>query len=192
MKEKRQQNLINILSLVLVLVCLFMPIIGVTDSWFTYQGANLVEIEANMTGVEIKLYHTSVSDSNPNNEILPANSATSYIPLSGEITPDTAIPLTLIVKNIQAASIYVKFKFEVYADGATDTLIPCSLTNSNYTASGSYWVYGDTTAGDAVSQNGTITLMTAFTIDYDDFETIGDSETIKLKLEVVASSVAFS
>lgn len=195
MKSKRQGSLINILSLALVLVCLFMPIIGSADSWFTYSGSNVVQITASMSGIDIALYHTSVASGNvikTNTENSDAGTA-NYIPLNGAIHPDTVKPLTLIVENTKETSVYVKFKFEVYADGLEgDTLIPCSITNSGFTQSGDYFVYGNTAAGTSIAQNGTATLMTGFTIAYEDFETIGNSETIKLKVEVIASSVAFS
>ena len=190
MKNKRQTSLINILSLALVLVSLFMPIIGSSGSWFKYASSTVnYPVVISVSGVNFQLYHTSTSSSS--NLI---DNTTTFIPLAGAIVPGEN-DLTLIVENTELVSCYVKFKFEIYVCTiAGDIPLHCTVSSTDSITDmlDGFYAWGGTSSGTAISSNSTATLMTSFTIDYDDFADYVCSDTIKIQLEVIAQSSMFA
>ena len=160
MKTKTTSISINVLSVLTILMCLLLCVITPTNSWFMDSHNDGVQILVDVGTLKLKVYQNSVPTeselaTNPTkneifsnvtnsnyetdkNEDQTENTKTNpqYISLGGEIKPDTAVPLTLILANKDegSASMYVRFKLEVYSRGITaDTLLE-GVTLSGYNA----------------------------------------------------------
>ena len=158
MKTKSTTISINALSVLVILMCLLLSVIAPVNSWFRDSHENGVQIIVDVGTLNLKVYQNALPtesemQTNPTkNEIFSNETNTKYetdknedqtdntktnpqyIALGGEIKPDTAVPLKLILANKDegSASMYVRFKLEVYARGFSgDTLLE-GVTLSGY------------------------------------------------------------
>ncbi len=107
--------------------------VGKTNSWFSYSNFKGVEIVAQIGILDLKLYQQIGGNTNEilTNEVNSEESKKQFVQISGVINPDEEKDLILILKNQDpgSTSMYVKFKFEIYARGVTqDTLIPTEIS----------------------------------------------------------------
>ena len=213
---------INILSALIVLMSVFIGIIGGANAWFTTEHKNGIYIQMEIGDLKLKLYKNSVVQSNliytyDDNEDM-NESDKSYVPLSGEIQPDTFNNLVIILSNEDAgsASMYVRYKLEMYRRSRgtdPDELVPINITqyvpasgeNRFRAHSDGYCYYQTSTGASAgsysssnnakLAKNQNVQLFTGFTVPYSSFiDRIGnlidgsDSLYIKLTIEASVSS----
>lgn len=231
-KKKMSSISINVMSAFVILMCLFMAIVNPANAWFTDSHKQGVQIEVDVGDLKLKVYQNSISDAN---EILTnavnsiyetdknpngANNTSTnpqYISLSGEIAPDTTVGLKLILanKDLGSASMYVRYKLEIYARGfVTDTLLEnVEITGFDAAEDGvpgfvknatdGYYYYQNYSSNAQFSnennalftKNEDAVMLTHFEVPYDDFvisTTDGglklvNSDTVYIKLIVQAS-----
>ena len=195
MIKKTKSISINILSVFIILMCLLIGVVGNTNAWFTSEHQNGIQIVVDVGDLKLKLYQNSI-DENGNNLVYTyeentENETDKYVSLSKEIVPDVSNSLTLILSNEDkgSASMYVRFKFELYLRnrGTTaDTKIASTI--SGYTAQASdkdgfrynsadgYYYYQSSTGASSTSfsndyntkleKTKNATLLTSFTVPY--------------------------
>lgn len=212
MTKKTTSISINVISALIILISLFIGVVGSTNSWFTANHLNGVEILLSVGELKLNLYQKigteEVAIYTYDENALPETTTKSYITLEDKVIPDEDVGLELILKNEDAGSsaMYLRFRFELYARGADgDRPIPTSLVNSNANFkfkeyvknddnSGYYYYTGSDGKNALFNQNTTgITLMKAFVVEYEDmFDETGEllnisSETLYVKLTIDAS-----
>ena len=208
MVKKTKSISINILSVFTILVCLFLSSIGVTNAWFTSEKSDGVLITINVGKLQLNLYQeidgtkTKILTNDEN-----SNSANpQYVELQGKIDPDEEMELILTLSNEDegSTSMYVRYKFELYARGTdSDKLIPTTIdgnteqtgTQKGFVLDNGYYYYRDKTGANALFEKGdSATIMQSFTIPYSSFiNTNGtlkliNSDTIYINLIIEASS----
>ena len=104
-----------------------------TNAWFSYTNFKGVEIVAQIGMLDLKLYQQIESESYEilTNDVNSKESKKQYVQINGVINPDDEIDLILTLKNEDpgSTSMYVKFKFEIYARGVTnDILVPTEIS----------------------------------------------------------------
>ncbi|MBQ8615092.1 MAG: hypothetical protein IJ415_00805 [Clostridia bacterium] len=210
---KRKSSIsINIISALIILVSLFIGIIGQTNAWFTAEHKNGVQIIVNVGDLKLNLYQklSGATDLTPVYTYDENNKETTtekkYITLDKKIIPDEQVDLELILKNEDAgsASMYLRFKFELYARGLEeDTLIPTTLVGTNPSfnyvepvegdVNSGYYYYQDGDENILFTKDSSVSLMTDFVVEYEDlFNDSGTllniaSETLYIKLTIDAS-----
>ena len=212
MTRKKTSISINLLSVLIILMSVFIGIVGQTNSWFTASHENGVQIIVNVGDLKLNLYQKIGSNENIVYSYAENDKETTtekkYITLSQAILPDEQVDLQLILKNedLGSASMYLRFKFELFACGAdSDRLIPTELIGVdegfilreeilNDVNSGYYYYSEDGTTCGLFKQNTEgVNLMTDFVVNYEDmFSDSGEllniaSETLYVKLTVDAS-----
>ncbi len=199
----------NIVSIFIVLICLFVGIIGQTNAWFKTEQNN-IEMTVIVGGLNFKLYHDSITEENEiyTNYANSVEAVPSYIPLSGEIVPDKPVDLNLILANeedVSSPDMYIKFSFKLCARGLSkDTEIATTLLgfeNPTTDIAGfvkdteGYYHYAKQNGGSYTSvafKGGTnATLMTQFKVSLEEFLKLKGSETVKIDLIVEASTTAY-
>ena len=215
MLKRKTSISINIVSVLIILVSLFMCYVGKTNAWFTSMHKDGVEIIVNVGDLKLNLYQKFAEDDiravytyKDNNK--EGATEKKYISLSQKIIPGSPVNLNLILKNEDqgSAAMFLRFKFELFARGETeDTLIPTKIDGmnekfeyKNYVendVNSGYYYYKKSTAKE--SENGVfaqnaqgLDLMTSFVVDYDKlFDgnslTHAMSETVYIKLTIDAS-----
>lgn len=198
-------------------MCVLLSCVDVTNSWFTSEENNvhiLVEVGTlklsvyqDINGVETKL----LADSE---EIGDYQGPTSdHVVLNTMIAPDEEIDLVLTLSNEDAgtASMYVRYKFEVYVRGiAQDIKLKTQLNNYTVPVTGSgahagfvldestgwyYYKNESATANALFAKGATAILLESFTIPYDSFmspqgsmlQTYSDTVYIKLTIDASVS-----
>lgn len=205
MSKKTKNISINVLSVFIILVCLLFAVVGETNAWFTAEHQNGIQIVVDVGVLKLKVYQNSIDDNNQiyTNEDNVKESTSKYVNLGGEVLPDTVVPLTLLLSNQDkgSASMYVRFKFEIFARGrdATDDRLVAStisgFTPATYVSAGNagnqkgfrynsadgYYYYqsaeGASVANFSSTYNAKMvkneyaTLLTGFTIPYEGYTT---------------------
>ena len=222
---------INVISAFIILLCLFMGTIGSVNSWFTDTHRNGVQISIEIGDLKLKVYQASldnngaiienskveiltneinheyntdeIEEGQPNTETIP-----QYIELDGEIVPENPVDLVLILanKDTGSASMFVRFKFEIYIRGLTsDTKIEgvtiSGFKTPNETSCGfveeddGYYYYQDNKGNNALfAKNAEAAMMQKFTIPVSAFldangnMLLTHSETIYIKLLIDGST----
>ena len=214
MIKKTSSISINVLSAFVILLCLLLGVVNPVNAWFTDSHKNGVKIVVDIGDLKLKVYQNSKATANEifTNEDNVANETNQYVTLSGEIKPDTAVGLTLILSNEDqgSASMYVRYKFELYRrTQTTDVLLTTNLagfTAQSTTQKGfklnttdGYYYYKDTTGANALfEKNATATMMTSFTVPYSAFVDqngtmlAADCDTVYIKLIIDASVANFA
>lgn len=203
---------INMVSALIILICLFIGIVDKTNSWFTSSHKNGVEIvvnvgDLNLTVNQIKgdvtteIYTNSVNKDKQDAE-------KSYVVLDSEIAPNVPVDLNLTLTNNEqqnSDSMYLCFALTLYAQGVTeDTIIPIEIAGftaadtsvAGFVKSGDYYYYatksGNTYTSAKFNGGETKTLLTSFTVSLDEFVKLNGSETVRLELEIKASSTVYT
>lgn len=213
--KKTKTISINIISALIILICLCLGVVSGTNAWFTSERKNGVEIIVDVGVLQLKVYQNEV-DANKNNEINSEKTNETavekkYIQLDGQISSDVPVNLKLILTNEDrgSAAMFIRYKFELFARGVEeDILIPTTIDGYgavNATAKGfrqnledGFYYYqkaGSTgefsTNNNALFENGQnsqIVLLTSFTVPYEDYCNFNGSETVYIKLTIQASS----
>lgn len=155
---------INIVSVFIILISVFVVSIGKVNAWFTAGNYKAIEITATVGNLDVNLYqYESIEDMNAEidannpekgskiitietNEKEETNPK-SYVDFSGEIKPDQPIDLMLKIKNndLGSASMYVRFKIELFSrNPSEDVLIPIEISGVQECKADSYgFVKGD-------------------------------------------------
>jgi len=211
MIRKSKTISINILSVSIILICLLLSCVGYTNAWFTSNKQDGVKIIVEVGSLKLNLYQ-NIGGENVrilSNKDDPDANANQYIVLNEDdgISPDEEINVTLIIANddTASASMYLRYKFEVYIHGTTsDTLLNSTIADylpqteeqKGFAPGGDgYYYYRDEAGENALFKKGTsATIMESFTIPYEEFiEADGslklvNSDTIYVKLIIDASS----
>ncbi len=208
MVKKTKSISINIISVFIILICLLLSCVGVTNAWFTSESQNGVLIKINVGKLQLNLYQDINGTSTKILTDVENGSAAKpqYVVLNGAILPDVKNDLILTLSNEDegSASMYVRFKFEIYARGVlSDTLIESRIdgyvkqtsTTSGFVLSDGYYYYRDKTGANALFEKGASeVIMESFIVPYSSFINdagtlkIINSDTIYINLVVEASS----
>ncbi len=198
MLKKKSTLSINLLSAFIILLCLFMPLMNGTNSWFTSSQEDGVQILVKVGDLKLSVYHTSKEEAN----LLDPNKP-DYIPLSTKVLANNLTPLTIKVANEAQDSIpmYVRFKFELYSRGIEeDELITTELsgsavptdTNNKFVLENGYYYYVNASGAEVVLEKGQdLTLFTHFKIPMSEFISEGvtgltNSDELYIKLYIDA------
>ncbi|MBO5954477.1 MAG: hypothetical protein J6Q13_00730 [Clostridia bacterium] len=208
-----------------------MGTVGSVNSWFTDTHRNGVQISVEIGDLKLKVYQASldnegnivenskveiltneinheygtdeIEEGQPNTETNP-----QYIDLGGEIVPETPVDLVLVLANQDSgsASMFVRFKFEIYVRGLTsDTKIegvtitgfktPDATTCGFVKEDDGYYYYQDNEGNNALfAKNAEVTMMHNFTVPLSAFldangnMLLTHSETIYIKLLIDGST----
>lgn len=213
MNKKRNLTSINVLSVLVILISLFVGIVGQSNAWFTDTHHNGVQVEISVGDLKLKVYQNSVVDTNEiytiedNNK----NGTSKYMAISGEIKPDTDVAITMMLanKDTGSAAMYVRFKFEVYARGLnSDTKLEGVTVKGFATPSGTangfarnandstdeYYYYRNASGTNVLlAKDAEAKMMTHFNVPFSAFVDadgnflITNSDTVYIKLTVHAS-----
>lgn len=143
---------INILSVLIILISVFMFSIKNTNAWFTAGNYKGIEIVATIGDLDVNLYQYEDedkfdADSDSKEIFTMAENAKieenkkSYINFAGEIKHDEEIPLFLKIKNDDggSTSMYMRVKFELCQRGTTqDIPIPIEILGMSTCSIGGY------------------------------------------------------
>lgn len=201
MNKTRKSFSLTMILTIMLLGCLLIYSFGSTGAWFSSTGSKL-QFTLNVSGADIYVYQTI----NGNDIKLNAAEQT-YITLEQEIVPGEEVPLVLKVKNNEPAGSYLRFKFQVYALGQTNTFIPISSNYQKviasadgfteyYESGGSWFCYEQDSSkvgadeSKQVKVNGETLLISGFTIpeDYFDINNL-NGHTIKVVMTVECSDL---
>ena len=196
MFNKKSHNLTGVLTVFVILLCVFLSSIGVANAWFTELNKKGVYVVFNVSQLNLKLYQIT-KDEDLNDEYIEVytntknttESTDKYLQLKKEIVPDEFNELRIAVSNEDAGgALNIRYKLEVYACGAiTDKLLISTLEvcENNVTKNDGYTYYEDDgNAIDIPNDGSKINLFTGFTIPYASYATLYGGETIKLVLTV--------
>lgn len=196
MIKKTKSISINIVSVLIILTCLFIGVVGNTNSWFTAEHKNGVQIIVDIGNLKLKLYKDSIDENGENLIHSYEDEETQnkqYIDLQAVITPNDPIDLVLILSNEDkgSASMFLKYKFEMFYRTIDGTDGKINLTLHDYKQveeasngfkynSGDGFYYYQSSLG-ATSQefnnehntrfakNSNVCLMQSFSVDYSEF-----------------------
>ena len=153
MIKKTTATSINILSVFIILISVFISCVGQTNAWFTAGYYKGIAITAVVGELNVNLYqYENVDDMDDSEEkgtkifTIANNKETttnpkSYVDFSGEIIPDKPIDLCLKIKNddLGATAMYLRFKLELYSRNSdADVLIPIEISGMQSCGTDSY------------------------------------------------------
>ena len=204
---------INILSVLLILISVSICMIGQTNSWFTAETKNGIQIMVDVgelklavyqvdPTVDLKTYIPKEQDKINHDQ----DDTPKYISIkSGEIIPDETIKISLVLANNDtgAAAMYVKYKFELFKRGIEhdekiDIIIDgydLNTTANGFVQSGEWYYYQNSASQNVeLGRGDQAVLMKSFKIPYSSFvdvETgellIKNSDTLYVKMTIQAS-----
>ncbi len=191
-KSYKSRNLIMwIISSFIILACLLFPILK-TNAWFTSGDNQQVQIILQISNINLQVYQklsgesgegTLIKTYEENNE----EQEKSYINLTDssnnvvrEILPNTEYSLNLTLKNADtgSASVFVRYKIEMFINGETDTLIDLNIIGASApngaTAgfeldSDGYYYYRNSSGNQRYPSQANLNMLTAFSIPYSEF-----------------------
>ena len=191
-KSYKSRNLIMwIISSFIILACLLFPILK-TNAWFTSGDNQQVQIILEISNINLQVYQklsgesgegTLIKTYEENNE----EQEKSYINLTDssnnavrEILPNTEYSLNLTLKNADtgSASVFVRYKIEMFINGETDTLIDLNIIGASApngaTAgfeldSDGYYYYRNSSGNQRYPSQANLNMLTAFSIPYSEF-----------------------
>ena len=180
-----------IISSFIILACLLFPILK-TNAWFTSGDNQQVQIILEISNINLQVYQklsgesgegTLIKTYEENNE----EQEKSYINLTDssnnvvrEILPNTEYSLNLTLKNADtgSASVFVRYKIEMFINGETDTLIDLNIIGASApngaTAgfeldSDGYYYYRNSSGNQRYPSQANLNMLTAFSIPYSEF-----------------------
>lgn len=209
MRKKSTTVSINIISVLVILMCLLLGVVAPANAWFTDNDMQGVKIVVEVGDLKVKLYQNSIADANEisTNIANTENNTNKYISLSTEIKPDVPVDLVLWLanKDLGSTAMFVRYKFQIFVRPAgVDTEIdgvtisgydaPSGSTNGFVDGQDGYYYYKNSSGSNVLfAQNAQAKIMQKFTVPFSAFiDSDGDmintnSETIYLKLTVEAS-----
>ncbi len=197
MIRKEKTRSITIISVMMLLTCLFFSVIGASKAWFVVSDPNRIEINVLIEDLQLSLYQNSIAPANKIDTL----SKNSYITLSGPIESDVSESLTLILKNEDASggSRYVRFKFEVMVSGTDTALSGVTISGSDETKNDAnifsyinnyYYYTGTDSIPTSMDSNDQATMLTGFTIPYSSMKNLKHSESLKIVLTIETSATS--
>lgn len=205
MKKTRNSFSLTIILTMMLLACLLMVSLGSTGAWFSATGS-VLKFQINLSGADIYVYQTLNGNDikiDPSDQSVPPDPLVQpYLKLEQEIVPGEEVPLALKLDYNEASGSYLRFKFEVFALGQTNTKIPVLLNivsvdenqNGFQLLSDSYFCYykWDSDSKDSIPEKivGDVNLISGFTIEESDFaDSQLNGNTIKIVLTVECSDI---
>ena len=184
MKQKRL-NLINVSLVLLVLAFVSMLIMGSTNSWFTIEHKNLLNMTVSINNLNLAVFQESRE----------LTTGSSYIEYQGEIQPDSIANLNLILKNndqTAETSLCIRYKINLYANvdgGNLEIPITLSGQDTTFVSGGDGYYYWGAKANKTPFAKGTsANLLTGFSYSFEDFINNNlNGNNFKLSLTVEAS-----
>ena len=191
-KSYKSRNLIMwIISSFIILACLLFPILK-TNAWFTSGDNQQVQIILQISNINLQVYQKLPGESGEGTLIKTyeeniEEQEKSYINLTDssnnvvrEILPNTEYSLNLTLKNgdTGSASVFVRYKIEMFINGETDTLIdlniigasaPNGVTAGFELDSDGYYYYRNSSGNQRYPSQANLNMLTAFSIPYSEF-----------------------
>ena len=191
-KSYKSRNLIMwIISSFIILACLLFPILK-TNAWFTSGDNQQVQIILQISNINLKKKKKLPGESGEGTLIKTyeendEEQEKSYINLTDssnnvvrEILPNTEYSLNLTLKNADtgSASVFVRYKIEMFINGETDTLIDLNIIGASApngaTAgfeldSDGYYYYRNSSGNQRYPSQANLNMLTAFSIPYSEF-----------------------
>lgn len=202
MKKKIKSNLIILLSIMILLICLFMSLINNSNSWFTQKNTSKLKFDIVVSDLNASIEQVVGAETI-------TLSAENYINFSGKIYPDVQNSLNVQIRNKDAGTpiLYLRYKLELYAvSGNGDKKIPINVAKTAPTSSKNgfnsvnvggqeYFVYQNVSGTNvkldsAVDESGFVAQMfEGFTIPMASFleSALLGGETLKLVLTIETS-----
>lgn len=198
-----------IISSFIIFACLLFPILK-TNAWFTSGDNQQVQIILEISNINLQVYQklpgesgegTLIKTYEENNE----EQEKSYINLTDssnnvvrEILPNTDYSLNLTLKNADtgSASVFVRYKIEMFINGETDTLIDLNIIGASApngaTAgfeldSDGYYYYRNSSGNQRYPSQANLNMLTAFSIPYSEFIDITNdinADSVKLAVTI--------
>lgn len=198
-----------IISGFIILACLLFPILK-TNAWFTSGDNQQVQIILEISNINLQVYQKLPGESGEGTLIKTyeeniAEQEKSYINLTDssnnvvrEILPNTEYSLNLTLKNADtgSASVFVRYKIEMFINGETDTLIDLNIIGASApngaTAgfeldSDGYYYYRNSSGNQRYPSQANLNMLTAFSIPYSEFIDITNdinADSVKLVVTV--------
>lgn len=180
-----------IISSFIILACLLFPILK-TNAWFTSGDNQQVQIILQISNINLQVYQKLSGESGEGTLIKTyeendEEQEKSYINLTDssnnvvrEILPNTEYSLNLTLKNADtgSASVFVRYKIEMFINGETDTLIDLNIIGASApngaTAgfeldSDGYYYYRNSSGNQRYPSQANLNMLTAFSIPYSEF-----------------------
>ena len=180
-----------IISSFIILACLLFPILK-TNAWFTSGDNQQVQIILEISNINLQVYQKLPGESGEGTLIKTyeeniAEQEKSYINLTDssnnvvrEILPNTEYSLNLTLKNADtgSASVFVRYKIEMFINGETDTLIDLNIIGASApngaTAgfeldSDGYYYYRNSSGNQRYPSQANLNMLTAFSVPYSEF-----------------------
>lgn len=180
-----------IISSFIILACLLFPILK-TNAWFTSGDNQQVQIILEISNINLQVYQKLSGESGEGTLIKTyeendEEQEKSYINLTDssnnavrEILPNTEYSLNLTLKNgdTGSASVFVRYKIEMFINGETDTLIDLNIIGASApngaTAgfeldSDGYYYYRNSSVNQRYPSQANLNMLTAFSIPYSEF-----------------------
>lgn len=180
-----------IISSFIILACLLFPILK-TNAWFTSGDNQQVQIILQISNINLQVYQKLPGESGEGTLIKTyeeniEEQEKSYINLTDssnnvvrEILPNTEYSLNLTLKNgdTGSASVFVRYKIEMFINGETDTLIDLNIIGASApngaTAgfeldSDGYYYYRNSSGNQRYPSQANLNMLTAFSIPYSEF-----------------------
>ena len=200
MIQEKQSVLIKVLSVIAVLICLLLLVVRPTNAWFYHKTSSpVVQFSVHVKNFELSLYQDSISNET---KLTPATEDDDNIRLSGALPFDQDIPLSLLIRNEDSgsSSVYVRFKFEVYALKADENVaLTTSVTSgSTFSKVGDYYYFQNGSGANQIFTQpadnlGCQQLMSAFQISSSNLgSNVTGSETIRIVLTIESSGSDFA
>lgn len=180
-----------IISSFIILACLLFPILK-TNAWFTSGDNQQVQIILQISNINLQVYQKLSGESGEGTLIKTyeendEEQEKSYINLTDssnnvvrEILPNTEYSLNLTLKNADtgSASVFVRYKIEMFINGETDTLIDLNIIGASApngaTAgfeldSDGYYYYRNSSGNQRYPSQANLNMLTALSIPYSEF-----------------------
>ena len=180
-----------IISSFIILACLLFPILK-TNAWFTSGDNQQVQIILEISNINLQVYQKLSGESGEGTLIKTyeendEEQEKSYINLTDssnnavrEILPNTEYSLNLTLKNADtgSASVFVRYKIEMFINGETDTLIDLNIIGASApngaTAgfeldSDGYYYYRNSSGNQRYPSQANLNMLTAFSVPYSEF-----------------------
>lgn len=209
MKKALNRSIYWGISVCIILICLLMPILT-TNAWFTAGENQQIQIIVNIENINLNVYQRVNGDTGDGVLIKTfdendSSTEKSYIDLTDgsgtgvrEILPNQSYSLNLTLKNEDtgSASVYVRYKIEMYVNGLTDTAIQLNIsgqTAPNGTTAGfelnsdGYYYYRNSAGNQQYPSQANLNMLTSFSIPYSEFVNNDiNADTVKLVVTVEA------
>lgn len=180
-----------IISSFIILACLLFPILK-TNAWFTSGDNQQVQIILEISNINLQVYQKLSGESGEGTLIKTyeendEEQEKSYINLTDssnnvvrEILPNTEYSLNLTLKNADtgSASVFVRYKIEMFINGETDTLIDLNIIGASAPNGASagfeldsdgYYYYRNSSGNQRYPSQANLNMLTAFSIPYSEF-----------------------